>query len=256
MHLLHSGSDLMPGALAEPSVSRLRALEPGDHPSALLDGRPHTCPPTGPEVADAASSRDGDEPAGKPALPVSRATARQLRLRAPASVGKSTYATVVSGLYPGMPQGHQPVFVRPRDPRAICVKAEALTMKFAQHVRSLALWERVGVRGRSGARRHFIVRGGSARPMIVCVRPLGRRPVGSMGQCPKSRITHSGSRRLDYVMPERAAEIRGITLTDFVVAAAQEAAQRTIADRRRRADRWRRVASKEAPTRRRAVWRR
>ena len=29
---------------------------------------------------------------------------------------------------------------------------------------------------------------------------------------------------------ERAAEIRGITLTDFVVAAVQEAAQRTIAE--------------------------
>jgi hypothetical protein len=28
-------------------------------------------------------------------------------------------------------------------------------------------WERVGVRERSGARRHFIIRGGSARPMIV-----------------------------------------------------------------------------------------
>jgi hypothetical protein len=42
-----------------------------------------------------------------------------------------------------------------------------LTMKFAQHHRSLALWERVGVRERSGARRHFIIRGGSARPMIV-----------------------------------------------------------------------------------------
>jgi transposase len=42
-----------------------------------------------------------------------------------------------------------------------------LTMKFAQHHRSLALWERVGVRERSGARRHFIIRGGSTRPMIV-----------------------------------------------------------------------------------------
>ena len=40
-------------------------------------------------------------------------------------------------------------------------------MKFAQRVRSLALRERVGVREGSGARRHFIVRGGSARPMIV-----------------------------------------------------------------------------------------
>jgi hypothetical protein len=39
------------------------------------------------------------------------------------------------------------------------------TMKFAQHHRSLALW--AGVRERSGARRHFIIRGGSARPMIV-----------------------------------------------------------------------------------------
>lgn len=33
-----------------------------------------------------------------------------------------------------------------------------------------------------------------------------------------------------YAILERAAEIRGITLTDFVVAAAQEAAQRTIAE--------------------------
>jgi hypothetical protein len=40
-------------------------------------------------------------------------------------------------------------------------------MKFAQHHPSLALWERAGVRERSGARRHFIIRGGSARPMIV-----------------------------------------------------------------------------------------
>ena len=45
-------------------------------------------------------------------------------------------------------------------------------MKFAQRVRSLDLQERVGVREGSGARRHFIVRGGSARPMIV------RRPEG------------------------------------------------------------------------------
>jgi outer membrane protein OmpA-like peptidoglycan-associated protein len=44
-------------------------------------------------------------------------------------------------------------------------------MKFAQQVSSLALWERVGVRERSGARRHFIVRGGSAHPSIV--RPTG-----------------------------------------------------------------------------------
>jgi uncharacterized protein (DUF1778 family) len=33
-----------------------------------------------------------------------------------------------------------------------------------------------------------------------------------------------------YAMFKRAAEIRGITLTDFVVAAVQEAAQRTIAE--------------------------
>jgi uncharacterized protein (DUF1778 family) len=33
-----------------------------------------------------------------------------------------------------------------------------------------------------------------------------------------------------YAMLKRAAEIRGITLTDFVVAAVQEAAQRTIAE--------------------------
>jgi hypothetical protein len=45
----------------------------------------------------------------------------------------------------------------------------SVTMKFAQHHRSLALWERVGVRERSEARRHFIIRGGSARPMIVSV---------------------------------------------------------------------------------------
>jgi len=31
----------------------------------------------------------------------------------------------------------------------------------------LPLWERVGVRVRSGARRPFILRGGSTRPMIV-----------------------------------------------------------------------------------------
>jgi uncharacterized protein (DUF1778 family) len=49
--------------------------------------------------------------------------------------------------------------------------------------------------------------------------------------------THRSRARLDaaigadlYAMLERAAEIRGITLTDFVVAAAQEAAQRTIAE--------------------------
>jgi putative inorganic carbon (HCO3(-)) transporter len=47
------------------------------------------------------------------------------------------------------------------------VADRVLTMKFAQHHRSLSLWERVGVRERSGARRHFIIRGGSARPMIV-----------------------------------------------------------------------------------------
>jgi hypothetical protein len=40
-------------------------------------------------------------------------------------------------------------------------------MKLAQHVRSLALWERVGERERSAARRHLIIQGGSARPMIV-----------------------------------------------------------------------------------------
>jgi uncharacterized protein (DUF1778 family) len=33
-----------------------------------------------------------------------------------------------------------------------------------------------------------------------------------------------------YEMLERAAEIQGITLTDFVVSAAHEAAQRTIAE--------------------------
>ena len=49
-------------------------------------------------------------------------------------------------------------------------------MKFAQRVRSLALRERVGVRERSGARRHFIVRGGSARPIIVS--QYGRAPFG------------------------------------------------------------------------------
>jgi hypothetical protein len=38
-----------------------------------------------PDAADAASSRDVGEPAGKPALPVSRATARRLRSRARAS---------------------------------------------------------------------------------------------------------------------------------------------------------------------------
>ncbi len=45
------------------------------------------------------------------------------------------------------------------------------TMRSAQHVRSLAPWERVGERERSGARRHLIVRGGSARPMIVRATP-------------------------------------------------------------------------------------
>jgi hypothetical protein len=57
-------------------------------------------------------------------------------------------------------QGAQPA-------SAILPGDAAVTMKFAQHHRSLALWERVGVRKRSGARRHFIIRGGSARPMIV-----------------------------------------------------------------------------------------
>ncbi len=42
-----------------------------------------------------------------------------------------------------------------------------LTMNFAKHVCSLALRERVGVRERSGARRPFIIWGGSPRPMIV-----------------------------------------------------------------------------------------
>ena len=40
-------------------------------------------------------------------------------------------------------------------------------MKLAEHVRSLALWERVGVRECSGARRHFIIWGVSARPTVV-----------------------------------------------------------------------------------------
>jgi len=49
--------------------------------------------------------------------------------------------------------------------------------------------------------------------------------------------TNTSTARLDapigadlYAMLERAAEIRGITLTDFVVGAVQEAAQRTIAE--------------------------
>jgi uncharacterized protein (DUF1778 family) len=49
--------------------------------------------------------------------------------------------------------------------------------------------------------------------------------------------TNTSTTRLDapiaedlHAMIERAAEIRGITLTDFVVAAVQEAAQRTIAE--------------------------
>jgi len=42
-----------------------------------------------------------------------------------------------------------------------------LTLKCAKHVRSLALWERDGVWEWSGARRHFILWGGSPRPMTV-----------------------------------------------------------------------------------------
>jgi len=61
------------------------------------------------------------------------------------------------------------------------------TMKFAQRVRSLAFWERVGVRERSGARRHFIVRGGSARPMIV--RGALLRPTAGLTAAPKSGRT-------------------------------------------------------------------
>jgi hypothetical protein len=58
--------------------------------------------------------------------------------------------------------------------------------------RPLPLWERVGVRERSGARRPFIVGGGSPRPMIVS-RGLPRSgpPVGISVEWNK----HSGSGR-------------------------------------------------------------
>ena len=57
-----------------------------------------------------------------------------------------------------------------------------VTMDVAQHVRSLAPRERVGVRERSGASRHLIVRGSSARPMIVSsfIPGLGPRVPGRL----------------------------------------------------------------------------
>ncbi len=76
-----------------------------------------------------------------------------------------------------------------------------LTMNFAEHVCSLALWERVGVREGSGARRHFIIRGGSARSMIVrreaappCARAGAHRPLRPGPPCrSRSRKVLRGS---------------------------------------------------------------
>jgi len=60
---------------------------PGARPAALegqlptirrlMAARAPALVPASPDAADAASSRDGDEPAGKPALPVSREMARR-----------------------------------------------------------------------------------------------------------------------------------------------------------------------------------
>jgi hypothetical protein len=68
-----------------PPARDLRRWSQGIAYHAPLDDRPRTCPRTSPDAADAASSRDGDGPAGKPALPVSRAPGRRFSLRAPAS---------------------------------------------------------------------------------------------------------------------------------------------------------------------------
>jgi hypothetical protein len=51
-------------------------------------GRLRLCPCASPGDADAALSRDGAEPAGKPALPVSRASARRLGFRSRFQVGR------------------------------------------------------------------------------------------------------------------------------------------------------------------------
>jgi hypothetical protein len=77
------------------------------------------------------------------------------------------------------------------------------TMKFAQHHRSLALWERVGARERSGARRHFIIRGASARPMIVSMTTKGRLWAWSREQ-------HAGGAGLDHNYVIRDSNCDGI----------------------------------------------
>jgi len=48
----------------------------------------------------------------------------------------------------------------------------SLTMKFAQHGCSLTLWESWGKRRIKGEAtfRHFVVRGGSARPVILTMK--------------------------------------------------------------------------------------